>query len=237
MTLLTAGESVRARIGGWPNDPDVVQIVLLDHQMVPTVADVDRWVAHARLAGPAAVRTGAMFPEAAAAFIDAGFHMIDELALLETQLDRHSVRGDRTGSTIRTRRMRSRHLPAVAAVDRVAFGDPWGNDVRSLRDVMAATPRHRARIVRSGQHIDGFAIGGQSGAFGYLQRLAVHPDARRRGVATELIADATSWMRARGARTAMVNTALGNVGALRLYEAAGFRRRPETLVILELAVR
>lgn len=184
-----------------------------------------------------------MFPEAAEVFRQAGFRTIDTLALLERRLDRRldnepeaRLLVGRSG----TQRLRVHHLPDAAALDRIAFGDPWGNDAASLTAISDATARHRARIITSSSHsgpprLSGFAITGQSGAVGYLQRLAVHPDARRQGVARALVVDSLRWMRRRGATSAMVNTALDNDAALALYKDAGFHARPDTLTILELS--
>ena len=204
--MATVGNSVRARLGAWPYEPDITQIVLLDHHMVPTVSDVTQWVDEADVrqsrasqpstsqpstgqpstGQPHIIRTGALFPEAADAFITRGFETIDTLVLLEAQIesrfgrtrtflprrsrrDRPPMQPKRT-----TQRMRPADLCEIAALDRAAFGDPWGNDEASLREVIAATPRNRARVVRTDGQIEGFAISGQSGELGYLQRLAVH---------------------------------------------------------------
>ncbi len=236
----TARGSVRARIAAWPYEPDVAQIVLLDHHMLPTPSAVAAWVAQARAERPTihTIRTGAMFPEAAAAFLSGGFRTIDTLALLEARLDPTGRRGPAARRLQRqaTQRLRAHHLPDAAALDRAAFGDPWGNDVASLTSITDATPRHRARIVSAGRvRVDGFAITGQSGVFGYLQRLAVDPEARRQGLARALVDDSMRWMQRRGATTAMVNTALDNDAALALYADVGFRRRDDTLTILELS--
>jgi ribosomal protein S18 acetylase RimI-like enzyme len=232
---------VRARMARWPYESDVTQIILLDHQMVPTPTSITGWVTDALDADPdvRAIRTGAVFPAAAAAFTTVGFHPIDSLALLEARLERESSRSPRRRRA-ETQRLRASHLTDVAALDRRAFGDPWGNDIRSLNDIADATPRHRARIVTTIDAdgttcIGGFALTGQSGAFGYLQRLAVDTTFRRRGIARRLVDDSMHWMQRRGATTAMVNTALDNDAALALYADAGFRRRSETLTILELS--
>jgi ribosomal protein S18 acetylase RimI-like enzyme len=232
---------VRARFARWPYESDVTQVILLDHHMVPTAESVGVWMADAVAANPEvrAIRTGAMFPDAATAFTNVGFRPIDTLALLEAPLVSESARTPRLRRS-ETQRLRASHLPDVAALDRRAFGDPWGNDVRSLNDIADATPRHRARVVtvsdaHGTKHIGGFALTGQSGAFGYLQRLAVDPQLRRRGIARQLVDDSMHWMQRRGATTAMVNTAIDNEAALALYADLGFRRRSETLTILELS--
>jgi ribosomal protein S18 acetylase RimI-like enzyme len=242
VTMVTAGDTVRGRLDAWPYEPDVAHLVLLDHHMVPTRTNVEGWINEARQAPEPmrAVRTGAMFPEAAAVFADAGFTTIDALALLDLRLLTRSDRGRpsrrrnaRATSRATSRRMRSNDLPAVAELDRSAFGNPWGNDVRSLLDITTATPRHRARVVESPDGLEAVAISGQSGSYGYLQRLAVHPDTRRRGHARHLVGDALHWMERRGASIALVNTGVDNDAALDLYRSLGFTRRAETLQILE----
>ncbi len=224
--------NARARFATWPHEDDVVQIVLTDHHMVPTNSTVEHWVGHAtRSPGVRAIRTGALFDRAAPPFLQLGFAPIDTLALLEARLDQHRRSRSRRG----TRQLRPDQLGAAAHIDRLAFGDPWGNDVDSLGAITRATPRHRARAVFHHRELVGFAITGQSGDHGYLQRLAVHPDARRRGVASRLVDDSLHWMQRRGATTAMVNTAIDNDAALGLYAGFGFRRRDEQLHILELS--
>jgi ribosomal protein S18 acetylase RimI-like enzyme len=163
-------------------------------------------------------------------FERAGFSAIDRLALLETPLgEQHCIR-----TTTRTRPLRSRHMDDAAAIDRRAFGPPWGNDRAALADILRATPSCRIRSVAVGRAMSGFAITGVAGRTGYLQRLAVDPGAQRRGLGRALVADSLVWMRRRGARHAMVNTAFDNVAAISLYESFGFRQRDDSLVILEL---
>jgi ribosomal protein S18 acetylase RimI-like enzyme len=59
----------------------------------------------------------------------------------------------------------------------------------------------------------------------YVDALAVAPHARRRGVATALLAAADQRARDMGARALALDTGLENRGAQRLYEAAGFSER------------
>jgi ribosomal protein S18 acetylase RimI-like enzyme len=69
-----------------------------------------------------------------------------------------------------------------------------------------------------------------------VQRLAVHPDARRQGLAAQLLTDALGWMRRRDVRRVLVNTATDNHAALALYRANGFQDQTEDLLILEHAL-
>jgi ribosomal protein S18 acetylase RimI-like enzyme len=90
----------------------------------------------------------------------------------------------------------------------------------------------RFRITPDSSTISGYAITGRSGRNGYLQRIAVHPNARNRGFGRTLIADALWWLRRRAVDRALVNTQLDNAAALSLYESCGFRRLPIGLCVL-----
>ena len=76
---------------------------------------------------------------------------------------------------------------------------------------------------------------GRAGRQGYLQRLAVDPDTRRRGLGRALVVDALRWVRRTGGRSCLVNTQADNQDALVLYEACGFRRLPSGLGVLGCA--
>jgi GNAT superfamily N-acetyltransferase len=231
--MVTAPNPVRARLGTWPYQPEIAHLVLLDHNMVPDEHHVRDWVDEARRRGARAIRTGAVFPRAAPAFLTAGFEPIDRLALLD--LDLTGVHLPPTsGAPGRLQRLRRPRLDAAARVDAAAFGSTWANDAATLAEINDATPHHRARhVVRRGDTV-AFAISGRARTSGYVQRLAVHPDHRRNGIGRHLLHDALGWMRRRGVRRVMVNTAVDNVAALRLYEQSGFRRSGDTLVMLEL---
>lgn len=242
MSSLAAARPARARLGRWPHDDGVVHLVLLDHHMVPTDTDVDGWIDEAREGGARLVRTGALFPNATAPFLGVGFHVADTLTLLSrdtVDLDAPGGRARRppTGDGhMRLRRLRPSMLGEAAEIDRRSFSSPWANDTAALAEIMAATPFHRSRSIHLHGHMVAFSISGRADRFGYVQRLAVDPSARRRGFARLLLDDALHWMRRRSVSEAMVNTAADNRPALTLYEAAGFERQPGSLLILERAL-
>jgi ribosomal protein S18 acetylase RimI-like enzyme len=236
VTTTAAPRPVRARFGRWPYDAEVAHLVLLDHHMVPDHDDIRRWIADARSTGARAIRTGALFPPSTPAFIDAGFVAIDSLRLLELDLDtttRYRPTGPDLRAPARFVRLRPSHLGDAAAVDRASFAAPWANDESALADILAATPQTRARGVRIGGRLVAFVISGRAGDWGYVQRLAVDPSARRSGLATILLRDATAWMRRRRVGRVLVNTAVDNHPATELYRSFGFVERAERLTILE----
>ena len=108
-----------------------------------------------------------------------------------------------------------------------AFRDRW----KVLGDALAATPLSRFRVATDGRPV-GYAITGRAGRRGYLQRLAVDPDHHRRGIGVALVADSLRWLRRAGASAAVVNTQVGNDGALALYLATGFVPEPHGLTVL-----
>lgn len=245
----TATPTARAELRRWPYEPALAHLVLLDIAMVPTNDDVEQWIADARELGvnaadaasaePTRIRTGALFPRAAAAFTRCGFVEVDRLALLERPL--HDVAPDSSASVLTTTRLRRRDIHAAAEIDHAAFPQGWRHDVDSLDSITTATPQARLRLAvtpeqrRSRERPVGFAITGRSGPNGYLQRIAVRPDARRNGAARLLVDDALHWLVRRGASRALVNTGTDNHAALALYAAAGFGRLPDELVVLERA--
>ena len=265
---------VRARVRAWPDDPSIRHLVLLDLTAVPTVDEVRAWVDELRAPGPpspsstlerepdpgrgaspldaapapSAIRTGALFPEAADAFRAAGFGELDRLALLRHDLDRIPRRRPRRPAPVRLHRLRPADLAVAARLDAAAFPPGWANDEASLLDIADATPSARLRLAsrrddaapgrprsigRRGEPV-GFAITGRAGPTGYLQRLAVHPRSRRAGAARLLVEDSIRWSAHRGADQLLVNTGVANAPALELYERTGFRRLDAELVVLEL---
>jgi ribosomal-protein-alanine N-acetyltransferase len=222
----------------WPNDPTSMLLIFVDHLSVPGRDELEAALGEARRLGAHRVRTSALFPRAAEVAFAHGFHAIDRLCLLRLPLDDaldHRVESRFGTSLPHTRPLRAWHHNRAADVDRAAFGELWGNDAASLADIRRATPHHRARMIGR-RRMAGFAISGCGGDSGYLQRVAVAPDQRRRGVALALVADALAWMRRRPLTTAYVNTGFDNVAALALYEGLGFVRMDDDLTIVERLV-
>jgi len=81
--------------------------------------------------------------------------------------------------------------------------------------------------------LSGYALVGRTGHTAYLQRLAVHPTVRRRGIGSGLVSECLAWAYERGATELYVNTEPHNEAALALYRELGFVKVPEQLSVLE----
>lgn len=209
--------------------PGTVHLTVVEPRAV-TAAAVTHCCAHLAAAGYLRAVTNAMGPADAAALLEAGFTVRERLDLLGRGLDRLPRA---PGGAPRPRR--TRDLDAVTRLDRVAFGDR-AFDRAALQDALDATPQARLRVAGDPDDPRGYAITGVAGWRAYVQRLGVHPDARRSGLARALLLDGLRWARRHRARTAVVNTHDDNHAARALYESVGFVVLPRGLVVLERAL-
>ena len=134
-----------------------------------------------------------------------------------------------------THRLLVGQRPAASAIDRASFGDDWALEPAAVGDVCTATPRHRSR--GAGHPLAAYAISGRDGKQGFLQRLAVAPDAQRHGVGRALVQDSLHWLARWRVQRVLVNTAVDNDAALALYERLGFQRLGERLRVYERSLQ
>ena len=225
------------RIRPWRDRADVAHVVV-STEAVLAPATVRACMARARAAGYDAAVTSPLTEPAAVPFLEAGFRPHDELRLLVHDLDQidRVDRVDRAGLALRRAGRGDR--AAVVELDDRAFPPAWRQGASGLREALRATPAVRFRIASrpAGREPVAYAVTGRSGRRGYLQRLAVDPEARGRGYARALVADALRWVRRGGGRRCLVNTQADNHEALALYEACGFRRLPSGLSVLGCAL-
>ena len=215
-----------ARVAAWHGRTDVANVAL-QCRGAPSVPEIELVIDELRAAGYRAALTNALAPGASLPFVDCGFEVRGRLHLLS--LDFSTLAGP--ASTRRTRRATAADRPAMLAVDAAAFDPFWKLDDVGLDQAARATPRSHLRVDR-GDGVSAYGLFGRAERVGYVQRLAVHPDAQGRGLGHALLRDGLRWMRLRGARSAYVNTQDDNDRALQLYERAGFRRLPVGLCVL-----
>lgn len=206
---------------------------------MPSAEILQQWLRTISSWGYTSVRTTALAPAPADSLREVGFVTAQDLVLLEhTHSDR--VRRDwphdiapRPVRRRPTGRYPQRVLNEILHLDGQAFGDEWCLDADSLREAFLATKRSRLFVSRNRGVLEGFVLVGATQRNGFVQRLAVHPTARRSGVATRLVARALHWTQTVGCTNTVVNTERTNSAALGLYESFDFQEMPHGLVVLE----
>lgn len=137
-------------------------------------------------------------------------------------------------------------LPALAALDAACFAPRWhfaapdlmalllGGRlvVAELADQPADQPAHEPSAALVGYAA--LTMLGERQA--QLARIAVHPAARRRGIAAQLLADALEFARQNAVESVMLNTQTHNTASQALYGRLGFRRVGRTVPILSCSV-
>jgi ribosomal protein S18 acetylase RimI-like enzyme len=240
----------RVRAGPWRGDERVAYLSPAPGAPLPSVAFVRRCLEQLAGQGYRRVVTAALMPHEQGGFVEAGFVVEEQLVLLG-----HDLRQLPPAPPHQLRRAGPEDQAGVLALDHQAFPPFWQLDADGLEEAVAATPRARFRVAVGGpdvqppaglgsppapsseplgerDHVIGYVVTGRAGRRGYIQRLAVHPDARRGGLGRALVVDGLRWLRRWRADKALVNTQEDNEAAAALYQALGFRREPTGLSVL-----
>jgi ribosomal-protein-alanine N-acetyltransferase len=112
-------------------------------------------------------------------------------------------------------------VPAVAALERQAFGDRAWSEGLVAEEV--ARPDAVVLLEEGPGGLDGYLGLRVAAGIGEIFTLAVHPDRRRTGVASGLLASAEEIARARGAEAVHLEVSEGNGAARALYAGRGYR--------------
>ena len=175
------------------------------------------------------VLSPATLPSASAVWQEAGFIETDRLLLMERDLN--AV--DRPGAVIDAGGVEP--IDELHRVDSEAFSPRWRLGRLGLAESVTATNRSTVFRVAADGRCVGFAIAGVAFGAGYLQRLAVSPTARGRGLGSDLVRVSLRWARSQGARSMLVNTQDDNVAAASVYRRLGFSDVPGGLLLFKYA--
>ncbi len=116
------------------------------------------------------------------------------------------------------RRATEHDVEAVAALDRALFADDGWSDDQVRQELVGD---HRQAWVE-GDPLQGYVVTMLVGDVADLQRIAVHPDHRRNGLARALLAEAVASAREGGADRMLLEVSAANSAALAFYASTGF---------------
>lgn len=89
-----------------------------------------------------------------------------------------------------------------------------------------AEPTAQAFVAEEEGTAVGFVLVERRGReWGHVTTLDVHPDHRRRGLGTALLARAEQWLAARGIERVRLETAVDNEAAIAFWHQSGYRQR------------
>jgi N-acetylglutamate synthase len=99
---------------------------------------------------------------------------------------------------------------------------PAGRDSRTQFAAQLANGTQTVLGVRDGDRLIGVVVATHDGRKGWINRLAVHPDFRRRGLGLYLIAEAERVLREQGMQIIAALIEDWNESSLGLFERAGY---------------
>ena len=147
-----------------------------------------------------------------------GFEHSQDILMLEWKGTEFSSEKKIDG--VHLRKMQPEDLPAVSELDIAAFMPLWQNPLNALEK---ALPQATSAVVAEDDRgLVGYQIS-TANPFGYhLARLAVRPDAHRKGIGSLLVNDLILRLKNKNLSRLTVNTQSDNEGSLALYKKMGF---------------
>ena len=116
------------------------------------------------------------------------------------------------------RDMQDADLPAVMAIERVAYEFPWTEGI--LRDCFRYG--HICKVYESRGGIVGYGIISLGAGECHLLNICIAPTQQQRGHGTRLVTDLLQIAREARASSAFLEVRVSNIAAYRLYDKMGF---------------
>jgi ribosomal-protein-alanine N-acetyltransferase len=110
-------------------------------------------------------------------------------------------------------------LPAVMEIEQISFTAPW-SEQDFLNEMYNKSALSKVAVFEG--NIIGYLCVNYHLHESHILNLAVHPDFRRKGVATILMAEATRELKKRGCAFMHLKVRVSNTGTHRFYELIGF---------------
>jgi ribosomal-protein-alanine N-acetyltransferase len=121
---------------------------------------------------------------------------------------------------LRIREMLESDIPEVLKIERISFTTPW-NETAFYNEIYHPHALSKVAVIRD--KVIGYICVRHIINECHILNLAVHPDLRRRGVATALVRETLDELREMGCRFLYLEVRASNTEAREFYEHLGFR--------------
>ena len=115
--------------------------------------------------------------------------------------------------------MNESHVPQIAELEKMCFNDPWSE--RSIASELDNKLSLWLVAVENGKvlgYVGSQTVLGETD----MMNIAVHPDFRNQGIATDLIVGLIGALEKRGSHSLMLEVRASNEEAIRVYHRLGF---------------
>jgi ribosomal protein S18 acetylase RimI-like enzyme len=123
---------------------------------------------------------------------------------------------------VTTRAARLDEVGAILALWREAGAAPSATDTADDVAAVIASTHSWLLVAENDGRLAGTLIAAWDGWRGHLYRLAVHPELRRRGIATALLREAERALEAAGAKRIAATVLVDQPGPVGFWESAGY---------------
>lgn len=118
------------------------------------------------------------------------------------------------------REMSVSDIPEVLEIERMSFTTPW-SEALFYNEIYH--PFSITRVAFAGEKLVGYICANQIIDEGHILNLAVHPDYRRRSIASTLVEDILKELKDCECRVLYLEVRISNHAARKLYEGFGFK--------------
>ena len=118
------------------------------------------------------------------------------------------------------RNMREDDITPVVKIEQISFSSPWSRQ-SFLNEVYKKNAFSKVAVF--GENVIGYICVNYLGHESHILNLAVHPDFRRRGVATLLMHETMRELKKRECVFVYLKVGVSNTGAQKFYELFGFK--------------
>ncbi|MEW6585198.1 MAG: ribosomal protein S18-alanine N-acetyltransferase [Nitrospirota bacterium] len=118
------------------------------------------------------------------------------------------------------REMREEDIPEILDIEHISFSEPW-SEAAFLGEILKSYALNRILLI--GDRLVGYVCVNYLFDEAHILNLAVHPDFRRRGLATGMMNHILSELKKRGCKYIYLEVRVSNTTARAFYERFDFR--------------